>query len=136
MMENGPQALGVASWLRASSSSVLSSVTIGPESSSVCLPMSSQSTGVPLAIDSAIDSSRTSSSLALMGHLLCELDEGAAEGHVYGRSAGLLEHHSHLLVREPHLDAGDDQILVLRSHPLESFVVSVERLLADGHVER
>ncbi len=65
---------------------------------SACFSTCSQSIGVPFEIDSATDRRRVSSSLPIMSHLLCELDEGAAESHMHGRDARLLEHDPHLFV--------------------------------------
>jgi len=53
-----------------------------------------------------------------------------------GPDTGPFEHDAHLLVRETHLDAGDDQLSILGPQSLEGTVVAVECLPADRDIER
>src|SRR5262245_52984417 len=104
---------------------------MGSSSGPECSSRSGQSTAFPSEIDSAIDRSLLSSPFSLMGHLLCELDEGAADRHVHGRHGWFLEHHPDLGIGQAHLDARDDELAILLAKARQRRFVALARFNPD-----
>src|SRR5690349_18684282 len=124
--ESQPRA---AACTRAIRSTIASCVTIAAVSSSLaaCAVMPRQSTPAPSEIeDATLSKVPLSSAGAPTGHLLCESDEGTADGHVGGRDARLTEHDRQVGVGEAELDAADDGLAILLAQALHRRLVGVD----------
>src|SRR5262245_45302531 len=117
-------------------SRVWSSVTTLPAVASlVCCLTPSQSTAAPFRIEPATPTSRFSSGV-FMRHLLGQPDQRAADGHVGGGYARLVERVHDLGVAESQFDTHDDRLAVGVAEAFERGLVALERLLANGFLER
>src|SRR4029453_1788688 len=113
-----------------------SSPTTRPAAASLaCCFTESQSTAAPFRIEAATPTSLASSG-AFMRHLLCQPNQRAADGHMGGGHARLVEGLHDLEVAEAQRDSHDDGLAVGVAETVERGLVARQRLLADGFLER